>query len=256
MSTPSWCSSRWSAIFAGACASVMSSGQCRPAEPARHRVQLIGLGGHVEADDVGSVAGEHLGDRRPDPARGAGDKRHLAVQRLLGIDLLDRRHRLADPHDLAGDIGGLRRQEEAQRRLQLGAPGSQVEQLSGGPVADLLADRADEALERALGDRRGRGGAHLRRGAHHDHAAGVPHLTDPRVKERPCLAELIARADPGGVVHERLERLARRDQVRADRFEERLEGAGVVRGGGGAEQHRAFDHRLPRLIALERDRGR
>ena len=88
-------------------------------------------------------------------------------------------------------------------------------------------------------------------GAQHDHTTGVPHLTNPGVKERPCLAELIARADPGGVEHERLERLARRDEVGADRFEERLECAGVVRGGGGAEQHRAFDHWLPRLIALE-----
>ena len=42
--------------------------------------------GHVETDDVGAVARQHLGDRRADPARGAGHERDLAGERPLPVE--------------------------------------------------------------------------------------------------------------------------------------------------------------------------
>ena len=48
-----------------------------PAELVGEPAEILGGGRDVEADDVGAVAGEDLGDRRADPARGAGDQRRL-----------------------------------------------------------------------------------------------------------------------------------------------------------------------------------
>ena len=59
----------------------------------------------------------------------------------------------ADADDLAGDVGRLGREQEAQRRGDgvLGVRGD-VDELDGAAAADLLAQRAGEALEGALGD--------------------------------------------------------------------------------------------------------
>src|ERR1700761_7202318 len=74
---------------------------------------------HVEADDLGAVAAERGGDRRADPARGAGDQRRLAGERQVPVDIGRRRDALADPDHLAVYISGARREKEAQRRLEL-----------------------------------------------------------------------------------------------------------------------------------------
>ena len=58
-----------------------------------------------------------------------------------------------EPGDLAGDVGGLGGAEERQRRgeRRLGAR-RDVDQVDGAAAADLLAQRAGDTLERALGD--------------------------------------------------------------------------------------------------------
>src|SRR5918997_635905 len=96
-----------------------------------------------------SVARPHLGDRRADPARGARHHGRLAGQRpgpVLGY-VPDRG---GDADDLAGHVGRAAGEQEAQRRLEIGV-GIGVDELRGGAVADLLAGRAHEALEPALG---------------------------------------------------------------------------------------------------------
>jgi acetyl-CoA acetyltransferase len=58
---------------------------------------------HVDADHIGPVARQRAGDRGADAARGAGDDRDAAGQRLLPVlrvGLLAG----ADPDHLAGDI--------------------------------------------------------------------------------------------------------------------------------------------------------
>ena len=149
--------------------------------------QPLEVGGErrdVEADDVGAVAGEHSRDLGADPARGAGDERDLAGERPIPVELgtaIGGR----DPDDLAGDVGGARREQEAQRRLDLvlGA-GRDVDELRGGAAADLLAERADEALERALRGRLARRAAVLGRRPEDDDAAAGRDAADRRVEER------------------------------------------------------------------------
>ena len=52
--------------------------------------EVVALRGDVDADDVGAVARQHAGDGGADAARGAGDHRDLAGQRLVPV------HRVAD----------------------------------------------------------------------------------------------------------------------------------------------------------------
>ena len=61
---------------------------------------------HVDADDLGAVAREHLGDGRTDAAGGSRHDRYLAVQRLVPVG---RRRRVggADPEHLPVDVGRL-----------------------------------------------------------------------------------------------------------------------------------------------------
>ena len=109
----------------------------------------------VDADDLGAVAGEHLGDGGADAAGRAGDDRDLAVQRLVpvgrwgGVGGPDVEH-------LAVDVCRLRRQQEPQRGLQAVAAGlasaAEVHQRHRRTVLHLLAERAGEALQCTLGD--------------------------------------------------------------------------------------------------------
>ena len=107
----------------------------------------------VDRDHLRAVAREHLGDRRADAARGTGHDRDLAVQRLVPVG---RRRGVggADVENLAVDVGRLGGQQEPQGGLQAGrggfGVGGQVDQRRGRAVAQLLAQRAGEALERAL----------------------------------------------------------------------------------------------------------
>ena len=115
--------------------------------------------------------------------------------------------RLADPDHLARDVGGLGREQEAQRRVELvlGALGD-VDQLHGDAAADLLAERAGEALQRPLRGRRARRQAGWR-GAEHDDAAGPFHPLHVGMEEALQLDQLGRVGDPGGVEDERLDGL-------------------------------------------------
>ena len=84
-STPPWRSRTWSTSAAGGVLGRDVELQRGAADAVGGRGQLGALRGHVEADDVRAVAGEHLGDRRADAARGAGDERDLAVERALPV---------------------------------------------------------------------------------------------------------------------------------------------------------------------------
>ena len=157
------------------------------AQLADHPAQLLLGLRHVEADDARAVACERRGDRRADPPRGARDERDPAGERALPVELRNRRDAGADLDDLAGDVGRARREQEAQRRgeLVLGADGDVHELHRHAAGAHLLAERAGEALERAL---RGRGPARarLRRGggAEHDHPAAALQAAEPGWKKR------------------------------------------------------------------------
>ncbi len=168
---------------------------------AGHRAQVVGGLRDVEADDLGAVAGEGVGDRGADPARGAGDQRHLAVERALPVDLRRRRDAGADPDDLAGDVGRAGREQEAQGRVELvlGARGD-VDELRGrAAAADLLGQRAGEALQRPLGGvGAGRAGFGRRR-AEDDDAAAALQAADRRVEEALQLDQLGRVGDAGGV---------------------------------------------------------
>ncbi len=95
-------------------------------------------------------------------------------------------------HHLAGDVGGARREQEAQRRLELPlAAAADEDELRGRAAsADLLAERADEALEGAL--RRGGAGRAclLRRRAEDDDAAVAGEPADAGVEEALQLDQL------------------------------------------------------------------
>ena len=185
------------------------------AEAARHALQVLLQRRDVEPDHVGAVARQRLGDRLADPARRAGHQRHLAGQRLLPVKArFQLRLAGADPHDLGGDVGAARREQEAQRRgeLVLGAR-LDVHELRRRAAPHLLGGGADEALQRALRRVRARGfqGArppgNLGRRSEDDHAAVRLQPPDRRVEERVQRDQLLAGRDPGGVEHERLEAL-------------------------------------------------
>ena len=117
-------------------------GQRGAADLGRGLGEGLGGVGHVDGDDLGAVAGEHLGDRGADPAGGAGDQGDLAVERAVPVRRRGGVGR-ADVEHLTVDVGRLRRQQETQRRLQSGGRrfrvGRQVHQRDGGAVAQLLA---------------------------------------------------------------------------------------------------------------------
>ncbi len=159
---------------AGASSSVMSTASAEPPIWRTTVVQVVLERRHVEADDVSAVAREHVRDRGADAARGAGDERDLAVERAVPVERGDLGDRLGDPHDLARDVGRARREHEAKRRVDriLGAV-VDLDELRRGALADLLADRAGEALERALRGRLARRAARLGHRAEDDDAPGA-----------------------------------------------------------------------------------
>ncbi len=121
-------------------------------QPLGNCLQLLREGRDVEQGQLGAVAAQDGGDRFADPARGAGDQRLHAVQRLFPFELRRLGDGWADSNHLAGDIGGAGGEEEAQGgvELVLGA-GCNVDELRRDAAADLLAQRAGEALQRPLG---------------------------------------------------------------------------------------------------------
>ena len=170
------------------------------------------LGGLLDVDrhHLRAVAGEHLGDLGADAAGGAGDQRDLAVQRLVPVG---GRHGVlrVDVEHLRVDVGRLPRQQEAQRGLQAGrrglGVGGQVDQPDGGAALQLLAERAGEALERALGDALVDAGRLLRGGADDDDAAAGADVAQHRGEEVAQRLEALRGGDAGGVEDQAAERV-------------------------------------------------
>ena len=130
----------------------------------------------VEADDARRRRGRASSAiAAPIPREAPVTSADLAGQRRSQSISGDGGDAFADADHLAGDVGRARREQEAQGRLELvlGA-GLDVDELRGRALAaDLLAERADEALERAL---RGGGAGRARvrrRGAEDDDAAAA-----------------------------------------------------------------------------------
>ncbi len=167
--------------------------------------QGVGRLGDVDADDRGAVAVQHPGDLLADAAAGAGDQGDLAVQRAqpvghladpLMTGVVGRR---ADPHDLAGDVRRLGREQEGQGAEQpaFGAR-LDVHELDRATAADLLAEGPGEALERALGDALG-SFDRLGRRADHDQPRARLEAAHQRAEEVAQRAELGGVGEPGRV---------------------------------------------------------
>jgi hypothetical protein len=152
---------------------------------------------------VRSVPGKDAGDRLADAAGRPGDDGHLPVERAVPVPRGGHRGR-EDPDDLTGDVRRLDRQQEAQRGLDalLGA-GGDVDELGCRTTAELLAHRAREALQRALGGRLGGCGGHVGRGAEDDDATVRVQGAGERVEEVVERAQAGRGGDPGSVEDER-----------------------------------------------------
>ncbi len=269
MSAPPCSRARCEAIVRGASGSVTSSASSMPSPRS----------GTSRPTTCAPSRSQDGRDRGADAARRAGHERHAAVERPLPV-AHRRRVRAAHAHDLARHVGRARREQEPQRRLDrvLGARLDQ-HQLAGGAAAHLLGDRAREALERALGDRLARRRAIAGRGAEHDHSPAALDPADGRAEECAQLTEVARAGDPGGVEHERLERVVlacglgvpdgrvepcagrRAAQVVAQlggrlgagAREHARHRAGQPAARGGAEQHAAAYHRVAGRVPLELD---
>ena len=155
MSTPPWCCLKCGRDLLGCVVGGDVEGDRAAAELVDERLQVGLQRRHVEADDGGAVAVQGADLGLAEPAGGAGDEGDLAGQRLGRVG--DRVGVLevgeADADDLAGDVGRLGGEQELQR----GADGrfaalGHVDEVGRAAVADLLGQRAAEALQRALGD--------------------------------------------------------------------------------------------------------
>ncbi len=184
----------------------VGGGDVEPQRGAPHPAGRLGqrLGGRfdVDRDDARTVAGEHLGDRRADAAGRARHDGDLAVQRPFPIT---RRCgvRLPDVEHLAVHVRRLGRQDEPHGRFQARRSGfgvrRQVHQRDRAAVAQLLAQRAGKALQRALGDALVRAGGAVGRGADHRHAGRVAQVAQQRGEELVQPLEPFGRRDAGGV---------------------------------------------------------
>ncbi len=94
-------------------------GQGRPTDAGGSLGQRLGGGLHVDRNDPGPVAGEHLGDRRADTACGTGHDAHLAVQRPVPVGRRSGVGR-ADVEHLPVHVGRFGRQDEPQGRFGAG----------------------------------------------------------------------------------------------------------------------------------------
>ena len=219
-----------------------------------HLAQILGQGGHVQQDELGPVAVQGRGDRLADAPRGARDERCLALKGTLPVELGRLGHGLPHADDLAGDVGRARGEQEAQGGLDLllGTLGD-VDELDGDAPADLLAQRAGEALERPL-----RGGLSygllLWRRAQHDHPAGGLRAFDVDMEEALELDQLGGVGDAGGVEHECLDRLLALGGPRcAGVLQQALQLSPQPPAGRSSEQRRTGDGRHAGRVALQLD---
>src|SRR5690606_10355465 len=121
-----------------------------------HRAQRLAAGRDVHDDDVRAVTGEGPRDGGPDAAGGAGDDDDPALERPVPLGVPVERHLgRTDPPGLARHVGRAALEQEQQGGGEGLGRGGRVDpdQVGGGPAAQLLADAADDALQRLLGGR-------------------------------------------------------------------------------------------------------
>ena len=192
MSTPPCAPSRCEAISAGASSSVMSAiNEEPPIRPVTTSRSAASAGTSSPTTCAPSRA-RTSAIASPIPREAPVTSATLPASGRSGIELLAHPDRQAPIRTTCPETyADLRREEEAQRRLDtpLGL-GRDVDQLGGRALAHLLADRAHEALERPLGDRRRRRRAVLGGRAEHDHAPAAAHAPDRRMEELERLAQL------------------------------------------------------------------
>ena len=230
---------------------------------AHHGLQLARGLRDVDAQDGGAVAVQHPRDLLADAAARAGHDRDLAGERpgpvlhLLG-------HGggavAADPDDLAGHVGRLRGEQERQRRGERAVGGGRdVHELDRAAAADLLAERAGEALERPLGDALTGGVRRLRGRAEHDDPRAGLEAAQQRGEELLELDEPVRGGDAGRVEDQPLVLLVGRDAgaVVLDRGDAEVVERGdhgLAQPAGAADDDRAADQRVALGPALEPDR--
>ena len=158
----------------------------------------------VSGDDVGAVAREYLGNGGADTAGGTGDHGNLAGQWLVPAGRGDRIF-LVDADDLGVHERRLSRQQESQGRLQSAQTGlgigGDVDELGGCAVAQFLAERTGEALERALCHMLARVLDELRSGADDHEPRTVARRPDGGREELEQLRQLRRLGDAGGIEH-------------------------------------------------------
>ena len=126
-----------------------------PADAVGDLRQVLALGRDVDADHVRAVARQHLGDRRADAARRARDRRGLRPP-AAGPSRPARGGRPRRPGSPARTRRPSGRTAGSAASTRDRRQPDDVHEVGGRAVADLLAERADEALERALRRRRRR----------------------------------------------------------------------------------------------------
>ncbi len=230
------------------------------------RLQLARLRGHVDADDMRAVAGEHGRDRLADATRRAGHERDLAGQRALPVDLarLRRRARRRGPSDPTRMPTSATARTGASSRSRSPPPARRTRAARVAPLLDLLADRAHEPVERPLRARLARvlgtrpAGCRARSRARRSGCAGssVRRTPTPRAAASRQPIPVASNTSALNVCSSAPEASATNSSARSRRARGRRLASSLPEPRAAAEQHRAVDHRLAGLVALEPDRRR
>ena len=226
-------------------------------------LELAGGLRHVDADDRGAVAVQHPGDLLADAAAGAGDERDLAGQRACPVgDLGGRRRcrwrRCGRPGRRRRPTWGRAGRPASTSTARLGALGD-VDELDGAAAADLLAERAGEALERALGDPLARPRPAPAACRARPRAGSVSRLRISGVKKSLQRDQLGGVGDAGGVEDQALVRLALGAAASVEAMPSTSSRPGQRLGQPAAcrpTSDGAVDERGARGVALEPGRGR
>ncbi len=207
----------------------------------------------VDADHLGAFTRQRGGDGGADAARGAGDQRGLAGQRLgeaAGHQALRRRDQR---QHLAGDESGVAAEQEAQGAVDpgFGAVGH-GEQVGGGTLApDLLGQALDEAGEGAGCRRFRRAVAAGGRAADNDDARAGGQTFQVLVEEGIQRLQFSRSGSAGGVEHQ--QRRGGFGQGGAGAFQRGFDAVAIARlrhaaddGGLAGQRLRAVSLRLAR----------
>ena len=194
-STPPWCSRRWWAMRCGASLAVMSRTRWSPSSSAIRVCSSLAACGTSTPTTVAPSRCSTRAISSPMPRLAPVTSATFPASGRVQSSTWSVRGGAvgADADDLPGDVRRLRRQQEGERGADRAVGGRRdVDELDGPAAADLLAERAGEALQRALRDALG-ARRQLRRRTDHDHARA------PLEPAHQGGEELLEREQPGGV---------------------------------------------------------